>query len=415
MSRAVLRNFASLSVLHAANYAVPLVTVPYLTRTLGAAGFGDLAIAQAITQYLVILVDFGFNLSSSRLVALHRGEPQKLAAVFWSTLFAKAVLVAASIVILCVCSIVPGLAHMRGAIWANSLAVWGTWLFPSWLFQGLDRMTTISLINFLARVSSIPLVFLYVKSPDDLSVAALVLGLPALLAGVVGLMTALKLGVGGTGMTGMPLVPERLREGWPLFLSMAGASLYSASNVILLRLVAPPPVVGYFAGADKIRVAVVGLIPQMTNAFFPTAVSAPHRSGGKLIQEFRAYWIQIALGVAIFLFLFSGAGVIVPLALGHSMEQSIPILRMLSFLALVIPFNHILGISVLVARGHGKQFSRALLAGGATNFILLPLLAARFGVMGAAVALILVECVVLAALVIAYRGINMAKVVTVES
>lgn len=412
MSRVVLRNFASLSILHAANYAVPLVTFPYLTRTLGPAGFGDLAIAQAITQYLVILVDFGFNLSSSRLVALHGSEPEKLSAIFWSTLLAKALLVGASVIILCVCSILPGLAHMRGAIWANSLAILGTWLFPSWLFQGLDRMTTISLINLLARISSVPLVFLCVKSVDDLSVAALALGLPSLLAGAIGLIAALKIGVGGTGMRGMPLVPERLREGWPLFLSMAGASLYSASNVILLRLIAPPPVVGYFAGADKIRVAVVGLIPQMTNALFPTAVSAPNRTGGKLLPEFRAYWIQIALGVSIFLFLFFGAGVVVPLALGHSMDQSIPILRALAWLALIIPFNHILGISVLVARGHGRQFSRALLAGGATNLILLPLLAALYGVMGAAVALVFVECVVLAALVTAYRGVNAAKVVS---
>jgi O-antigen/teichoic acid export membrane protein len=416
MSRVVLRNFASLSILHAANYAVPLVTVPYLTRTLGAAGFGDLAIAQAITQYLVILVDFGFNLSSARLIALHSSEPDKLSAIFWSTLLAKGMLVGASVVILCLCSFLPGLAHMRSAIWANSLAaVLGTWLFPSWLFQGLNRMTTISLINLLARVSSVPLVFLYVKSIHDLNVAAAALGLPALLAGVIGLTAALKLGVGRARRTGMPLVLERLTEGWPLFLSVAGASLYSASNVILLRLVAPPQVVGYFAGADKIRVAVVGLIPQMTSAFFPTAVSAPNRSGGRLIQEFRPYWIQIALGASIFLFLFASAGVIVPLALGNSMAPSIPILRMLAFLGLVIPFNHILGVSVLVARGFSKPFSRALLAGGATNFILLPLLAARFGVMGAAAALILVEGVVLAGLVTAYRGINPTKVVTVES
>ena len=165
--------------------------------------------------------------------------------------------------------------------------------------------------------------------------------------------------------------------------------------------------VGYFAYDD----AQAGIRP----GIIVVHSSAPSRADGKLSQELRTYWMQIALGLSIFLFLFFGAGVIVPLALGHSMDRSIPILRVLSLLALVIPFNHILGISVLVARGHGKEFSRALLTGGATNFILLPLLAAMFGVMGAAIALIVVESVVLAALVTAYKSINAAKVLTAES
>jgi PST family polysaccharide transporter len=170
--------------------------------------------------------------------------------------------------------------------------------------------------------------------------------------------------------------------------------------------VAPPQVVGYFAGADKIRVAAIGLIPQMTNAFFPTAVKSSRDSILSLIQTFRRYFVQIALGVAIFLFLLLGATTIVPLVLGQAMSPAIGILQVLSLLGLVIPFNHILGINVLVARGYSKPFSRALLLGGLSNFAFMPILGGYFGAMGAAAALISVEIVVLLALLFAYGRIG---------
>jgi O-antigen/teichoic acid export membrane protein len=267
-------------------------------------------------------------------------------------------------------------------------------------------MTTISFINILTRALSIPLIFLFVRTRDDLVRAAFIQGLTVLLAGLVGLGAAISLGIRRPTPFRLHEARARFSEGWPLFLSASGVSLYSATNVILLGFVAPPQVVGYFAGADKIRVAAIGLIPQMTNAFFPTAVKSSRDSILSLIQTFRRYFVQIALGVAIFLFLLLGATTIVPLVLGQAMSPAIGILQVLSLLGLVIPFNHILGINVLVARGYSKPFSRALLLGGLSNFAFMPILGGYFGAMGAAAALISVEIVVLLALLFAYGRIG---------
>jgi len=406
MNRPILRNFLSLTVLHAAHYAIPLVTIPYLTRILGASGFGNLATAQAAIQYFALLVDFGFNLSSSRLIAAHRNDRAYISGVFWSTIYAKGTLVLLSTGLLYAISFLPILAHIRPAIWANFTAVLGTWLFPTWLFQGLERMATISLINIGARLAALPLLFLFVKSPNDMYLAALILGGTALLAGMVGFIAALRL-------HSLSLVPfswrattGRLAESWPLFLSTAGTSLYSASNIILLRTVASPVDVGYFAGADKIRVAVIGLIPLMTNAIFPTAVTSPRPANRSLFAEFRRFWPKLVLGLAVFTILFFGARTMVWTALGAMMSPSASVLRVFAFLGLIIPFNHILGIHVLVAHGHSKEFSRAVLVGGASNFLFLPLLGRAFGADGAALALILVELTVFAVLLYSYHQLT---------
>ncbi|EEY9447163.1 flippase, partial [Escherichia coli] len=45
------------------NYIIPLVTIPYLVRVLGLEVYGKYSIILSVLQYLVIITDYGFNLS----------------------------------------------------------------------------------------------------------------------------------------------------------------------------------------------------------------------------------------------------------------------------------------------------------------------------------------------------------------
>src|SRR5436305_13451237 len=86
------RNIAALSLLQIVNYAVPLISVPYLVRVLHPAGFGLLSFAQAIILLFDIVTDYGFNLSATRTVAGCRDNRETLSRTFWVTLSAKLIL-----------------------------------------------------------------------------------------------------------------------------------------------------------------------------------------------------------------------------------------------------------------------------------------------------------------------------------
>lgn len=66
--RILLENFASLSVLQVVGCILTLITVPYLVRVLGPEKFGLITFAQAFITYLIILTDYGFNLSATRKI-----------------------------------------------------------------------------------------------------------------------------------------------------------------------------------------------------------------------------------------------------------------------------------------------------------------------------------------------------------
>ena len=56
---------AALSILQVANYLIPLLVLPVISRVLGASLFGSVGYAQNIISYLTLLVNFGFEVQKS--------------------------------------------------------------------------------------------------------------------------------------------------------------------------------------------------------------------------------------------------------------------------------------------------------------------------------------------------------------
>src|SRR4051812_12381512 len=90
--RGVLQNVVALYGVQAGRKLIPLISIPYLARVLGPSGWGTVAFAMAMAEFLVIIVEFGFNISATREVARNRDNPDVCGSVMAGVLGAQVLL-----------------------------------------------------------------------------------------------------------------------------------------------------------------------------------------------------------------------------------------------------------------------------------------------------------------------------------
>lgn len=72
----LVKNIGSLFGIKLAGYVIPLITLPYLVRTLGIESYGYLGFSIAIVQYFVLFVNYGFDLSATSHIAKNGNDKQ---------------------------------------------------------------------------------------------------------------------------------------------------------------------------------------------------------------------------------------------------------------------------------------------------------------------------------------------------
>jgi PST family polysaccharide transporter len=99
-----------------------------------------------------MLTDYGFSLSATQEISVHRDDPQKVSEVFSSVMLLKFLLLLLSFALLSLVVLaVPRLRADWAVYYLSFGNVVGMWLFPIWLFQGLERMKYIPMLSITAN------------------------------------------------------------------------------------------------------------------------------------------------------------------------------------------------------------------------------------------------------------------------
>ena len=410
-SNTVLGNFFSLSIVQFANYLAPLIILPYLFRVLGPSRYGLTELARAIAVYFLILTDYGFSLSATREISVHRDDSQRVSEVFSCVLLLKALLVVFSLVILSlIVFTVPRLRADWPLYYLSFASVLGMWLFPIWLFQGLERMKYIPLLNVTAKTLVIISVFVFIHSPDDYLYAPLLQSAGTILIGWAGLILALCLFPVRFRLPSVAALKRELANGWHLFLSKMAITLYTTSNIVILGLLTDPTFVAYYAAGEKIVRAVSdGLLVPLSQAVFPHVGRLASQSRAAALR-FTARVAKLAGAVTVVLSvgLFLAAPYLAALVMHEKFAEGMVVIRILSPLPFLVVLGNLLGVQVLVNFGLQRLLTRILTLAGVLNVLLAVLLAGPFQHVGVAAASLTTEIVATTAIFITVRkkGLN---------
>lgn len=404
--RRLKHNIAALTALQFLAYVAPLLTVPYLVRVLKPAEFGLLAFAQGIVLYFDLLTDFGFNLSATRAIAAQRDQIDAISRIFWSTLTAKLILMSLSGVLLTLLVAFTPKLHAYPSLYAvNFLYVIGTALFPIWLFQGLEEITIAALALGIARILTVPALFLWVRSKEDLVIAATIQASVQLVATVLVTPLLLKRIRLRWHRPSYLEIEAAFKAGWPLFLGGSALYLCNSSTTVILGFVAGSAQVGYYSAADKLIKAAISLLSPVGQALYPhiTALKTEsHLSALALIRKSFVFTGLLSLCASLGTFVL--ADPVCRLVLGPAFGPSASVLRWLSPLPLIFGLMSVLGTQTMLVFEMDSTMSRIMLASALGGIPLTLALAFPFGANGAAAASLTLAAAMLAAMAIKLRA-----------
>jgi PST family polysaccharide transporter len=393
-SSGVLDNAASYYLVRAVEYLAPLIVLPYLARVLGAAGWGEVLLAQGIAAWLALLWEYGFGLSATRDVARSRQDVAAVRRIVTDVSAAKLGLIAAVTIpaaaVLWLADIDAGTARLAWCAWALAVA---QGLSPLWLYQGLERVRFAAVASVAGRMLGVCLVFLAVRGPDDGWKAVAAIGCGAL-ASTVAMSWRMASLIGFARPRAAGAVAA-LRGGWSLFVFRGAVSCYTIANTILLGLLAGPASVAYFGSAEKLAKGVGGLLTPLSNAVYPqvnSLVAADFGAAVRFLRTTATAFLALSVGLAAALYL-SGP-FFIGLLFGAEFRESVPLLRILSATLPLIAAGNVLGIQWLVPLGLERVFSRAVIMGGIVNVGLALVLVPRSGATGMATSVLCAETTV---------------------
>jgi PST family polysaccharide transporter len=256
-------------------------------------------------------------------------------------------------------------------------------------------MKYITIIQVIIRSVSTVLIFVFIKVEADFLMLVFLNSSAQVLIGILGLFIALYKFKIKFKLPDLKEIKLHLKEGWNLFQSTIAINIYTTSNTFILGLFASETIVGYFAAADKIRIAFSGVQSVLSQSVFPYINNLIKESHTKFISFIKSLLkLQAGLGLSISVLLFIFANPITEILLGKNFIAAADILRMISILPFLISLSNVFGIQIMLSLGYDKVFNKIITGAAILHIVLLMVLVPKYLAVGTSVSVVITEFVV---------------------
>lgn len=407
--RRLLKNFLSLNGLQIANYIFPLIALPYLVRVIGPEKYGIISFAQAVIAYFTLCVLYSFDLSATREISARRDDVTFVSQLFSTVITTRfLIFLATSIPLALVLMFVPKFSAQKEVYLILFGINLGYTLFPTFYFQGIERLSRIAFFNVVIKFIFTVGIFLFVRKESDYLYVPLSLTVGHITAGLLAFSYALASGPVKFVVVPLKNIVALLKGGFKLFVSSIVINLYTTTNTVLLGLLAGDVAVGYFAAAEKLEAIIQNLtlnpLSQILYPFLGKTLHDDKRKGIALLEQAFVWITAITAVLSLGIMLF--APLLVRIVYGKQFMGAVPVLYFLAWLLFLRGASNVCGIQGLLNLKMDREFlmitSIGMVLSLTLNFIFIP----SFGEIGAAACWIGIEIYTAIAMFTALRRAN---------
>lgn len=337
-----------------ANYLIPFLVLPIISRILGASLFGSVSYAQNIVTYLTLLINYGFEYSATRQISIAREDKAKTDAIFWSVIAAKGMLLILSFAILAVLPFCMERVACDPKLYIyTALANIGIVFFPTWYLQGVQQMDKMAWANFFTKLLGAVLVLSLVREASAYRLYPLLMSASSILIGIGAMIYVIR----HFGISRPVLSRQTLREvmqaGAPIFLNNVFVALYTTANMTILGMYAADDVIGYFSGAQRLIQALnMVVVMPVSMAVFPEIsrrFAQSKAQGAKFLKQ--VLLLAGAAAAAVSLITFLCAPLMIRIMYGAGFAPSIELLKWLSPIPFLVMIATLLTVQGLYGMG----------------------------------------------------------------
>lgn len=392
---------------------MPLITLPYLSRVIGAEGIGVYSFNNSIISYFILFAVLGTGIYGQREIAYCQDDKDKVSRIFWEIQILRTVSTIISVIFLLIFIFFFGREKIILLILVPSLL---NVLFDiSWFWNGLEQFAFMTKRFIVLKLLYLISVFIIVKKAQD-----------------VYLYIALE--VGFAVISNLSLWPHlrkyiykvknikpfsHFKAVFYLFIPSLAIQLYTVLDKTMLGLFATNGYAenGYYEQAQGFIKSCLVLVTSLVTVMSP-AISYCHarkdydRMKLYLYNSYRYVWfVTVLLSIVT----YSIAPYFIPLYLGPGYDKVIILVQACCPLFMIIGLSNITGLQYFIPCNKIKEHTCSLIVGSCLNIGLNLLLIPSLQSVGASLASVIAELSVTIAQFILLTRFGLIKVNMVMS
>ena len=408
----IIENFFSLSILNALNVLLPLITLPYILHVVGKANYGAYSYVYTVLQYVILFSTYGFNFSATKQISQCRDDKDAVSRIYNAVIACKGIIAVVLSLLLLLFSRIVFKDDLGVLMFLYGLGmVVGDIFTPVWLFQGMEKMKYMTIVNASSKILFTILIFIVVRSQQDFELLILLNSFGYLLAGLLSVILVYRQFHLGFHRTTFRDVVSQFKEGSAVFGSTFGMNLYRNANVIILKQFVSDDLVGLYSAAEKVIKGFQSLISPAAQALFPHLShrfkGQPVKNNMRLLRKISLPFTVVVVVVTIGVYIF--APIISDILCGKEFTACVPLIRIMTLVILFGEINYLVGIVGLINMDGQVMFFRSVLLTGVFSVIFMLVCTPHWGAVAASWAMSLSEIFLLGLCLFSLYRINKRK------
>lgn len=389
-SASIKRNYFYNSLAVVLNMAIPLITAPFLSRTLGREGIGIFAYCYSIAQLFVLLAKMGLTNYGTREIARSKNVEEKTKVFI--NLFSLQVLSTIIVSLLYFCYVILFSSDYQFEALLFLPLIIFSFLDIDWLWFGEKEFKKVTLRNIIIKTISVVSIFAFVRSGGDLYLYILI----TVLSCIAGYMSC-WIGIGGKikGKRNIDkrIIAKHVKPCLVMLIPVIALNIYRSLDKVMVGALSGMEETGIYENGEKLIYCLSGLISSLGAVMLPEISYLAEIKNENKIEEYILKSLKIMMiSTGIMAFgLMSISKEIIVLLFGDGFARSSGVLITCAPILISMGWSNVIRMQYIIPKKLDDIYIKSILFGSILNILVNALCIPKWGAIGAVYGTLIAE------------------------